>query len=152
MTSGDVAVYLIFGLLAHGIGDYVLQPDWMAQEKVCRWRPAILHGALYSVPFVALVVFPPWARGSLLSGLLALAVVGGTHVVLDRFRLARHVIFVMNRLLSPRRLWRPWSECSKTGYPPEKPEWLASWLMIVVDNLIHIWINSLVIVWAVKYA
>lgn len=152
MSSGDVAVYLFFGLLAHGIGDYVIQPDWIAQEKVKRWWPAFLHGLLYSTPFISLVVFPPWSRGSLLSGLLALAVVGGTHVVFDRFRLARHVIWMANRMLSPRRLWRPWSECSKTGYPPEKPEWLAFWLMIIVDNLIHILINSLVIVWAVKLA
>lgn len=151
-TSGTVAVYLFVGLLAHGVGDYVFQSEWMAREKTERWAPALAHGAAYSVPFVALVVLPPWLRGSLLSGLLALAILGGTHVVLDRFRLARHVIFAMNRLLSPPRYWRPWPECSKTGYPPGKPEWMAFWLMVIVDNLIHILINSLVIIWAVRYA
>lgn len=152
MSSGDLAIFLIVGLLAHGCGDYVLQSDWMANEKTKRWWPALAHGAMYSVPFIALVVFPPWVRGNLLAGLGALTVVGGTHAVLDRFRLARHVIFAKERLLSPPRYWRPWSECSKTGYGPDKPEWLAIMLLIVTDNLIHISINTLVIIWAVKYA
>ncbi len=31
-------------LLAHLVGDYLIQSDWMATEKVKRWWPAIVHG------------------------------------------------------------------------------------------------------------
>ncbi|WP_205679869.1 DUF3307 domain-containing protein [Paenarthrobacter ureafaciens] len=30
-------------LLAHLIGDYLIQSDWMASEKTKRWWPAIAH-------------------------------------------------------------------------------------------------------------
>ena len=38
--------------LAHMVGDYVIQSDWMASEKTKRWWPAIAHGVSYGVPFV----------------------------------------------------------------------------------------------------
>jgi hypothetical protein len=69
-------------LLAHLVGDYLLQSDWMATEKTRRWWPAVVHGAVYSLPFL-LVTRSPWA----------LLVIGGTHVVLDRFRVAKYVIW-----------------------------------------------------------
>lgn len=153
MNSGTVAVYLFVGLLAHGIGDYVFQSHWMAQEKLKRWSVASLHGALYAVPFTPLVLLPAWAHGNLAGGLAALVlVVGGTHAALDRLRAAPYVIWIMNQALSPLSHRRSWAECRKTGYPPEVPEWLAVLLKIIVDNLIHILINSLVIIWAVRYA
>ncbi|MBT2390812.1 DUF3307 domain-containing protein [Streptomyces sp. ISL-1] len=30
-------------LLAHLAGDYLIQSDWMATEKVKRWWPAVVH-------------------------------------------------------------------------------------------------------------
>lgn len=66
--------------------------------------------------------------------------------MLDRYRLARHVIWLKNHL-SPRRTWRPWSECSATGFPPETPPWLAVWLLIIVDNTIHLGINYAAVYW-----
>lgn len=39
----------------------------------------------------------------------------------------------------------PWETCKKTGYPPNVPLWLSTWLMIIVDNTIHIICNGLVI-------
>ena len=30
-------------LLAHLVGDYVVQSDWMALNKTARWSPAIAH-------------------------------------------------------------------------------------------------------------
>ena len=41
----------------------------------------------------------------------------------------------------------PFSVCSATGYPPSTPPWLSVWLMIILDNLIHIAVNGA----AIKY-
>lgn len=122
-------------LVAHLIGDYVFQSHWMASEKAKRWWPAIAHGLTYVLPFLIVTRSP-----------LALLVIAGTHVVIDRYRLARHVCWAKN-LLAPKAYRRPWSECSATGYPPEVPAWLSVWLMIAADNAIHIAINTGAIVW-----
>ena len=68
-------------LLAHLAGDYLIQSHWMATQKTSRWWPAIAHGVTYTLPY-ALVTQSP----------LALAVIAGTHVVIDRYRLARYVV------------------------------------------------------------
>lgn len=121
--------------LAHLVGDYILQSHWEAQEKTNRWWPAVLHAVTYGLPFL-FVTQSPWA----------LLVIVGTHAVLDRYRLARHVIWLKNHL-APRHTWRPWSECSATGFPPETPPWLAVWLLIIVDNAIHLLINFAAVYW-----
>lgn len=141
MSSGDVAMYLILGLVMHGFGDYVLQSNWMALEKTKRWWPVLAHGGVYSSCFVGVVAPFGWR------GVFGLLIIGGTHVVLDRYRLARYVVWAKNQLLSPESHRRPWRECRETGFPPETPEYMAKWLLIIVDNVIHIWINSLVIIW-----
>jgi hypothetical protein len=143
MSSGDLAIMLILSLIAHGWGDYVIQTDWMATRKTSSWPPALWHAGTYALAFAPmLLAYVPAAKA-----LAALAVIGGTHAVIDRYRLARHVVWAKNWVGGTRR---PWRECSKTGYPPELPEWLATWLMFIVDNLIHITINTLVIIWAVR--
>ena len=45
-------------LVAHVVGDYVLQSDWMATRKTLHWTPALVHAVLYSVPTVELGVVP----------------------------------------------------------------------------------------------
>lgn len=115
-------------LIAHGIGDYILQSDWMASNKTKRSLAALCHVVTYAIPFF---FFRP--------SMLALAVIVGTHFVIDRWRLARFVVWAKN-LMGP---YRSWSECSATGYPPETPTWLAVWLLIVADNILHILINAL---------
>ncbi|MFJ6348679.1 DUF3307 domain-containing protein [Streptomyces sp. NPDC092046] len=122
-------------LLAHLVGDYLLQSHWMANEKTKRWWPAWAHALTYSLPFLLVTQSPA-----------ALAVIVGTHAVVDRYRLARHVIWVKN--LAAPKSWRlSWQDCSATGYPPDAPPWLAVWLMIISDNTIHLLIN----VAAVRY-
>lgn len=37
----------------------------------------------------------------------------------------------------------PFSVCAATGYPPDRPVWLAVWLLILCDNWCHILINGL---------
>ena len=132
----SLAVALFLGILAHMIGDYILQSHWMAQEKTKRWWPAIAHAATYGLPFLIVTRNP-----------VALAVIVVTHAVIDRFRLARHVVWVKNHL-APVGSVPAWSECKATGYPPDTPAWLAVWLLIIADNTIHILINSAAIWWA----
>jgi hypothetical protein len=120
-------------LLAHLAGDYVIQSDWMANEKTKAHTPAFAHAVTYTLPFLALTRDPR-----------RLAVIAGTHFVIDRWRLARHVVWAKNNL-APRGYNPPWSECTATGYPPSKPPWMAVWLMIIADNTMHATINALVL-------
>ncbi len=122
-------------VLAHLVGDYIIQSDWMALEKTNRWWPAIVHGATYTIPY-ALVTQSFWA----------LFVIASTHIVIDRYRLARHVIWAKN-LISPKSHRHPWSECKTTGYHESRPAWMAVWLMIIADNTIHLLINTAAVLW-----
>ena len=130
-------------LILHLIGDYVTQSDWMANNKTKRNWPALCHAFVYSLPFLLLTQSPA-----------ALAVIFGTHFLIDRFRIARFVVYAKNVLLSPHRpcdreynaRWK-WSNCSGTGYPSDTPPWLAVWLLIAADNTLHIAINYAAIRW-----
>ena len=122
-------------LLAHLAGDYLIQSDWMANEKTKRWWPAIAHGLTYTLPYVA--VTRSW---------LALLIIAGTHMVIDHYRLARHVAWLKN-LLGPKSYRFPWRECSATGYHESRPPWMAVWLMIIADNTMHLLINAGAVHW-----
>jgi hypothetical protein len=122
-------------LVCHGIGDYALQSEWMAEQKTKRWTPAAVHAFVYSIPFVA-VLHP---------SVTAWLVIVATHLLIDRLRLARYVCWA--------RLWiapswipearpPPFSQCSETGHPPGTPEYMSLWLLVIVDNLMHVIING----------
>lgn len=119
-------------LLCHLVGDYLLQTHWMAVEKLRRWWPATAHGVTYGLPFVLVT-----------RSVAALAVIIVTHVVLDRYRLARHVAWFKNQLAPRAYRFRP----TATGYPTETPPFLAVWLMIVTDNVLHMLINVGAVRW-----
>jgi hypothetical protein len=140
-------------LLCHAIGDYILQSHWMATEKTKRSVAALAHVAMYAIPF--LFLRPSWS---------ALVVIVSTHFVIDRWRLARFVVWAKNWLCpfwvgfyiydteSSKRSWEggyndSWPSCAATGYPHNTPVWLAVWLLIIADNTMHIAINGL----ALKY-
>lgn len=119
-------------ILCHLVGDYVLQSSWMANNKTKRWLPAIAHALAYFIPFLAVI------RPSLAATIVMI----GTHAVIDRFRLARYVAYA-NSFLSPPNEWKPWNECGGTGYHKDTPPFLAMWLMIIIDNTMHLVINVL---------
>lgn len=130
MTGG-----VAFGiLLAHLVGDYVLQSHWMAISKIGRWWPAIAHGATYTLPYVLVTRSP-----------LALLVIGGTHVVIDHYRLARYVVWLKNQL-APKRYRPPWPPTA-TGYADTVTAGFAVVLMIVADNTMHLAINFAAVLW-----
>lgn len=126
---------VLLGVLMHFIGDYLIQTDWMAQLKTKRWAPAIVHGVTYGVPFVFVTMSP-----------IALAVIIVTHIVIDHYRLARHVVWAKNQL-APKEWRYSWTEGNLTGYRNDAPPWLTTWLMIIADNTIHIVINTLAILY-----
>jgi len=115
-------------LVAHAVGDYLLQSEWMVREKGSNSLAALAHVVVYTLPFLFLTQHP-----------VTLLVIASSHFVLDRWRLARYVIWLKNWPWPGRRSWE---ECKETGYPPETPKWMATWLMIIVDNTLHVLING----------
>lgn len=122
-------------LLAHLVGDYLLQSHWMACEKTNRWWPAIAHAATYTVPYV-FVTQSVWA----------LLTIGVTHAVIDRYRLAKHVVWFKNQL-APKSSRPAWVDSKGTGYPSGTPSWMSTWLMIIADNTLHLLINTASVAW-----
>ena len=132
MTATTLALLV----LGHLFGDYVLQSHWMATCKTSAWGPAIAHAAVYTACHLPATRSPA-----------ALAVIGGTHLIIDRYRLARHVVWAKNHLAPSGARPPSWDECSATGYAPDVPAWLAVWLMIVADNALHLAINVGALTW-----
>ena len=128
MTGTDA--YLL--LLAHLIGDYVIQSHWMATQKVHRWAPAIAHGLTYTVPFLLVTQSPA-----------ALLVIAGTHIVIDRYRLAKHLTWAKNMIAPAGHR----AGHTDTGFPADTPPWLAVWLLIIADNTLHLAINVAAVSW-----
>jgi hypothetical protein len=127
-----VMTHLGMQILAHFVGDYMLQSNWMANNKTKHWWPALVHASTYFVPFYFLCH----------PSLLASVVIVGTHFAIDHWRLARYVIYTKD-YLAPKSAWKPWAECNATGYHESVPPFLAVWLMIINDNLLHVIINAL---------
>lgn len=111
-------------ILAHLVGDYFLQPNQLAQAKLTKWWAAILHGFLYTLPFMLLT-----------QDIMVLEVIMFTHAIIDRFRLAKYIARLKN--------W----QFSGDGYPDETPIWLRVWLMIITDNTMHLLINYAALRW-----
>ena len=153
-------------LIAHLFGDYVLQSDWMANEKTKKNIAALAHVVTYTLPFV--FITRVWR---------ALLFIALTHFVIDRWRLAKYLVYMKN-FLAPRntvalftgtvnvkewpsnvftdqnlraweetRWWHLWSECQPTGYHQSKPLWLTMWLLFIADNSMHLLCNHLALLW-----
>lgn len=126
-------------IVLHLLGDYLLQSDWMAQRKTTSSVPAAAHAVVYTAPFWLLM--PSW---------WAMLLIGGTHFVIDRWRLARYVCWFKNLISPPTAYadgspvwWHSWAECQGTGYHKDRPAWLAVWLLIIADNTLHLAFNGL---------
>lgn len=141
-----MAQVLYWGLMAHFVGDYLLQSDWMAEYKTSSWWVALVHATTYGLPFCAIlfVVSP-----NLSVAVLSMMVIVGTHAVIDRFRLARYLVWVKN-MLAPKRYRHPWAQCWVTGYHQDRAIWMSVWLMIIADNTLHVLINSAALSWVVS--
>lgn len=96
-------------LIAHLVGDYILQNDWMAVNKKRRTLPCLVHVALYTL---SVALFTGW-------GWIPLATVAATHFVQDRTQIVAW--------------WMRVNRQSGFAKPP-----LAPWSCIVVDNVWHL--------------
>lgn len=121
-------------LLAHLVGDYVVQSDWMATAKTSDPLPAALHATSYAACFLPLTRSPK-----------ALAVIGGTHFAIDRWRLAKHVVWAKNQI-APAGHRYPRGEAGPFGNHRDQPDWLAGWLLFIADNTMHALLNR----WALR--
>lgn len=115
-------------LLAHLAGDYIFQSHYEAIKKTESWTPAITHAAKYTAAFLPLTRNPK-----------ALATIGLTHLVLDHYRLAKHVNWLRNQA-APKEFRA--KDLSNAGSPAEVPVGLATALMFITDNTIHMMINE----------
>lgn len=136
--------------LAHAVGDYVVQSDWMAAEKTKRCLPAVLHAASYAACFLPVTRNPR-----------AILTIGLSHFVIDRWRLAKYLCWAKNQA-APAEYRYPLTHADGTGYHTTniapyvhqltgcgaagKPAWLSGWLMIIADNTTHLLINR----WALR--
>jgi hypothetical protein len=128
-------------LVAHAAGDYLLQSHWMAMQKTKNSVAAAIHAVTYTLPFLLITQVPA-----------ALAVICGTHFLIDRFRLARFVVWAKNWPLQRRHqgaitmhsIWKP---VTSTGYPDDVPAWLSVWLLIAADNILHVVVNGMAILY-----
>jgi hypothetical protein len=124
------------GFLAHLVGDFCFQSHWMATEKTKRWFPALVHAVTYTLPFLIITRFV-WA----------LLIIGGTHAVLDRYRLPKYLIWAKNQI-APKTHRFPLREAiGNAGFPAAVPAGLATAMLIIVDNTMHIAINTGALCW-----
>jgi|SRR5579883_2370416 len=120
-------------ILAHLVGDYILQTDKMATLKTRSLLWALIHAAVYTLPFLLLTRSIP-----------ALLVICLTHTVIDHYRLAKYVVAAKNGATD----WAGRARfATATGYADETPAWMAVWLFIIADNTMHLLINYGAIRW-----
>lgn len=113
-------------IVAHLVGDYLFQSHWMATEKSKQNFAAAVHAITYTLPFL----FVTWSP-------IALAIIVGTHFLIDRYRLARFVVWLKNGNFR--------APVTATGYADDVPPFLAVWLLIIADNTLHLLCNGIAI-------
>lgn len=109
-------------LVAHAVGDYIIQSHWMATEKTKQNFAAAVHAVTYTLPFLLISQNPA-----------ALSAICGSHFLIDRYRLARFVVWAKNGMRGP---------VTATGYADDVPAWLSVWLLIAADNILHVICNA----------
>ncbi len=110
-------------LIAHLVGDFLLQNDWMAQGKKRSTAICLAHILAYALPFIGLTALPQWREvdQTILGWQIVLILV--QHFVQDR---THFVTWFMKTVGQGKGFMQP-------------P--MAPWSMIVVDNTFHLlWI------------
>ncbi len=125
-------------ILAHLVGDYILQSHWMATEKTKRSLAAAVHAVTYTLPFLLLTLDP-----------VALAFIAGTHFLIDRYRVARFIVWLKNGYwkFEGKYIFGNFDQATPTGYRDEVPPFLSVWLLIIADNTMHLVCNGIALRW-----
>lgn len=115
------------------------------QDSLSLRFPAVVHAVCYGLPFLLLV-----------DSMLAWAVIVGAHAIIDRYRLARYWVEWWGVGYWPPRWWNAWGwMLGRLGYKwfgdfekrKDAPPFLAVWLLIIVDNTMHMTINYAALRW-----
>jgi len=102
-------------LMAHILGDWILQTEWQALNKDKNWRAMTAHVFVYSVVVFAVLGWRlGWGSAGVYTAVVALAIV---HVVLDRRR--------------PLLWFMKVARITVTREP-------EAWFMIAVDQAVHL--------------
>lgn len=109
-----------FGLLilAHMIGDFVFQNDWMAKNKTSSSFVCLVHVLCYTLAFVLIVEFSAYFSGGVGWPFWAYALIGITHYPIDRYGLARKYMNLNGQ--------------------KDFADNMGPWSIIVVDNTLHL--------------
>jgi hypothetical protein len=161
-------------LLCHLVGDYVLQNHWCALNKTRRTWPCVVHCALYLLPFLLLTQRPGALAVIVVTHFFIdrfrLALywcefwgVGREGKVCARLReqkVRRHCqnevmketgIPYLGRGESSRAddIWQRAGAMYRSEHPEPDPAppWLSGWLLIIVDNTLHLFINAVALVY-----
>lgn len=118
-------------VLAHFIGDYLLQSSWMATKKFSEWYVACAHAFVYSLVFLLLD-----------PSLAAWTLIFLSHALIDHYRLVRYVLWLKDRLFAPIMSKEAFKEFTEHGMPASTPPHVVTFVTIVTDNLLHILINA----------
>lgn len=105
-------------ILAHMVGDYLWQNDWMASNKTKAHLPCLVHVLFYTLAFFMLVEGTSYLLGNAGWPLWAYALIGLSHYPIDRYSLAPKM---MN--LNGQKAFK---------------ENMAPWSIIIVDNTYHL--------------
>ena len=116
-------------LLCHLVGDYCLQSHVMATRKTSSWKWACIHAFFYTLPFAVVLTQSPWK----------LLVIGGTHAVIDRHRIALRWCKFYG--VGHPGLWLKKGSYARATFEAP-PAYLSTWLVIIVDNTFHLIINA----------
>lgn len=129
-------------LLAHMIGDYGLQSDWMALNKQSRAGVCALHAALYTIPFYFLCFPLGVLNGAIL---FKLSLIYVTHAIIDHYSLAKYFIRARNHVFSESDFEPDAELCEYTGLNASRPEGIRWPIYIITDNMFHLIINYYVL-------
>ncbi|MBO8156544.1 MAG: DUF3307 domain-containing protein [Bacillaceae bacterium] len=107
-----------FLLVAHLIGDYLFQTNWMAMNKARRWDALMVHSIVYTgvISIVSWMTF----GGLSMTGIL---IVFLSHLILDR---RRFIVWWVRRVM----------RTDETKVP---------WIVIVVDQVFHIMVLAIIL-------
>lgn len=132
-------------LLAHLFGDYWLQNDWMACNKKIQLLPAVIHGIVYTLPFLLIT-----------QSITALLIICITHILIDHtdivgtFNQIKNWKFKQDSIILSEQLSNGQQRASiielNDGYYG-RPLFIRIWLIIIQDNALHLLINYLSILY-----
>lgn len=116
-------------LICHLIGDYILQSHTMAIKKTTNIKWALYHAFWYTVPFLLLT-----------QNIFSLLIICVSHALIDRFKVATYITKYKNYIFGDFN-----KNTLNELYPEGTPAWLSTWLVIILDNTLHMLINYLCI-------